>query len=117
MRRQEFAGHRSSYRRRSNEGKGQRIVYESEIWQLDIRIFIVPYRRNRIHANINTPDVAIAGITAIRERPTREEDGQFAGRKVLPGPPSYDHRAINGGDASRFVRHLEKALQSPPLFQ
>ena len=41
-------------------------------------------------------------------------DGQqFVPRKMLPISLSYDHRAINGAEAGRFVRRLGQILTEP----
>jgi len=65
---------------------------------------------------INAPDVAILGVTAVREIACKAKDGGIAWRKMLPVSLSYDHRVINGADAARFVRHLAGELQSATLF-
>ncbi len=51
---------------------------------------------------VNTPEVAILGISKLAVKP--QWDGkQFQPRKMLPLCLSYDHRAVNGGDAGRFM--------------
>jgi pyruvate dehydrogenase E2 component (dihydrolipoamide acetyltransferase) len=91
---------------------------------------------------INAPEVAILGLSrsAIepvwRPRPTRgasgerggapptesernpaslEADGEFefAPRLILPLSLSYDHRAIDGADAARFLRWIAEAMENP----
>jgi pyruvate dehydrogenase E2 component (dihydrolipoamide acetyltransferase) len=91
---------------------------------------------------INAPEVAILGLSrsAIepvwRPRPTRgasgerggasptesernpaslEADGEFefAPRLILPLSLSYDHRAIDGADAARFLRWIVEAMENP----
>jgi pyruvate dehydrogenase E2 component (dihydrolipoamide acetyltransferase) len=91
---------------------------------------------------INAPEVAILGLSrsAIepvwRPRPTRgapgerggaasaeserslaslESDGEFefAPRLILPLSLSYDHRAIDGADAARFLRWIVEAMENP----
>jgi pyruvate dehydrogenase E2 component (dihydrolipoamide acetyltransferase) len=65
---------------------------------------------------INSPDVAILGVSAAREVACKAKDGSITWRKMLPLSLSYDHRVINGADAARFVRYLGDQLQSPTLF-
>ncbi|MGH9313250.1 MAG: 2-oxo acid dehydrogenase subunit E2, partial [Vicinamibacterales bacterium] len=91
---------------------------------------------------INAPEVAILGLSRSsiepvwRARPTRsaggerggaapsesergpaslENDGEFefAPRLILPLSLSYDHRAIDGADAARFLRWIVEAMENP----
>ena len=63
---------------------------------------------------VNAPEVAILGISRARIEPVLI-DGQFAPRLMLPLSLSYDHRAIDGADAIRFVRWIAEALEQPFL--
>jgi pyruvate dehydrogenase E2 component (dihydrolipoamide acetyltransferase) len=63
---------------------------------------------------VNAPEVAILGISRARIEPVLL-DGQFAPRLMLPLSLSYDHRAIDGADAIRFVRWIAEALEQPFL--
>ncbi|MWV27774.1 2-oxo acid dehydrogenase subunit E2 [Aurantiacibacter rhizosphaerae] len=65
---------------------------------------------------INSPDVAIVGLTKLIERPVRGADDAPEWRLFLPVSLSYDHRVINGADAARFVVALGKALNDKALF-
>jgi pyruvate dehydrogenase E2 component (dihydrolipoamide acetyltransferase) len=38
------------------------------------------------------------------------DGAEFVPRLLLPMALSYDHRAINGGDAGRFMTYLVKLL-------
>jgi len=62
---------------------------------------------------VNPPEVAILGAARLREEPRRGSDGGVEWRLRLPLSLSYDHRAINGADAARFLSHLCAQLQSP----
>lgn len=54
---------------------------------------------------VNAPEVGILGVSRAEIRPVW--DGKaFAPRMMLPLCLSYDHRAINGGDAGRFLTYL-----------
>ena len=58
---------------------------------------------------INAPEIAILGITRARMQPVW--DGKkFAPRLMLPLDFSYDHRAIDGAEAARFVAHLVQSF-------
>ena len=58
---------------------------------------------------INAPEIAILGITRARLQPVW--DGKkFAPRLMLPLDFSYDHRAIDGAEAARFVAHLVQSF-------
>lgn len=58
---------------------------------------------------INAPEVAILGVGRLATKPVW--DGEtFAPRKMLPLSLSFDHRAINGAEAGRFMAHLAALL-------
>ena len=58
---------------------------------------------------INAPEVAILGVGRLATKPVW--DGEtFAPRKMLPLSLSFDHRAINGAEAGRFLAYLAEAL-------
>lgn len=54
---------------------------------------------------INPPEVAILGVSKLRKAPLWTGQA-FEPRDVLPLSLSYDHRAINGAEAGRFMTHL-----------
>lgn len=58
---------------------------------------------------INAPEVAILGISRVTVRP-HWNGSEFVPRKMLPLSLSYDHRAINGAEAGRFVARLGELL-------
>lgn len=58
---------------------------------------------------INAPEVAILGVSRVTTRPVWQ-DGGFVPRQMLPLSLSYDHRAINGAEAGRFVTRLGELL-------
>jgi pyruvate dehydrogenase E2 component (dihydrolipoamide acetyltransferase) len=58
---------------------------------------------------INAPEVAILGIARLTTRPVWDGE-KFIPRKLLPLSLSYDHRAINGAEAGRFVTYLSELL-------
>jgi pyruvate dehydrogenase E2 component (dihydrolipoamide acetyltransferase) len=62
---------------------------------------------------INPPNVAILGLCQARWRPHCVGD-TIAPRLLLPLSLSYDHRAIDGAEAARFVAELRATLQQPP---
>ena len=61
---------------------------------------------------INAPEVAILGVGRLATKPVWDKDA-FRPRKMLPLSLSYDHRAINGAEAGRFVAHLAELLAAP----
>ena len=61
---------------------------------------------------INAPEVAILGVGRLATKPMWDQDA-FRPRKLLPLSLSYDHRAINGAEAGRFVAHLAELLADP----
>ncbi len=58
------------------------------------------------------PQVAILGAGRIAERAVAH-DGQVAVRRVLPLSLTFDHRAVMGGEASRFLAAVVTDLQQP----
>jgi len=58
---------------------------------------------------INAPEVAILGVGRLTVRPVWRQEA-FMPRKMLPLSLSYDHRAINGAEAGRFVARLGELL-------
>ncbi|MYK47803.1 MAG: dihydrolipoyllysine-residue acetyltransferase [Gammaproteobacteria bacterium] len=58
---------------------------------------------------VNAPEVAILGVARLDTRPVWD-GATFVPRKILPVSVSYDHRAINGAEAGRFVVDLGKLL-------
>jgi pyruvate dehydrogenase E2 component (dihydrolipoamide acetyltransferase) len=63
---------------------------------------------------VNTPEVAILGVSRARMQPTWKDDG-FVPRLIMPLSLSYDHRLIDGASAARFLRWVCEALESPIL--
>ena len=61
---------------------------------------------------INAPELAILGVSRLAVRPLYR-DGKFVPCKMLPVSLSYDHRAINGADAGRFMATLAERVASP----
>jgi len=63
---------------------------------------------------VNSPEVAILGISRGRFTPVyNEETGEFTARQLLPLSLSYDHRVIDGADGIRFLRWIAEAFEQP----
>lgn len=62
---------------------------------------------------VNSPEVAILGISRGSFEPVYNGYGVFEPRLMLPLSLSYDHRIIDGADASRFLRWVCQALEQP----
>ena len=58
---------------------------------------------------VNAPEVAILGVSKADIKP-RWNGKEFEPRFMLPLCLSYDHRAINGGDAGRFLTEMNGLL-------
>lgn len=54
---------------------------------------------------VNAPEVAILGVGRLATRPVWD-GSTFQPREMLPLSLSYDHRAINGAEAGRFMTEL-----------
>lgn len=58
---------------------------------------------------VNAPEVGILGISKTAVEPVWD-GANFQPRKMVPLALSYDHRAVNGGDAGRFMTRLVELL-------
>ncbi len=58
---------------------------------------------------VNAPEVAILGVSKSEMKP-KWNGSEFIPRNMLPLCLSYDHRAINGGDAGRFFNYLNSVI-------
>ncbi|MEE9446861.1 MAG: 2-oxo acid dehydrogenase subunit E2, partial [Arenicellales bacterium] len=54
---------------------------------------------------VNAPEVAILGVTRAKMKPVWDGK-EFQPRFMLPMDLSYDHRAVDGAQAARFMSHL-----------
>lgn len=61
---------------------------------------------------INYPDIAILGTGKISEKPW-VKDGSIVIRKILPLSLTFDHRVVDGADASMFLSKVVKYLEDP----
>ncbi len=70
---------------------------------------------------VGWPQVAILGVGRARTLPVHREevprpvpsDETFVARRILPLSLAYDHRAVDGADAARFLRWICRALEEP----
>jgi pyruvate dehydrogenase E2 component (dihydrolipoamide acetyltransferase) len=58
------------------------------------------------------PQVAILGAGRITERPV-VADGKLAAHRILPLSLTFDHRAVTGGEAARFLKATIEDLEKP----
>ena len=58
------------------------------------------------------PQVAILGAGRIAERPV-VADGKLAAHRILPLSLTFDHRAVTGGEAARFLKAAIEDLEKP----
>jgi pyruvate dehydrogenase E2 component (dihydrolipoamide acetyltransferase) len=58
------------------------------------------------------PQVAILSVGRGDVQPVWR-DGQFVPRTLLPLGVTYDHRAVDGADAARFLRWIAETLEAP----
>ncbi len=61
---------------------------------------------------INSPEVAIVGINKIAKRPVWK-DGGFIPRDIMNISASFDHRIIDGWEATLFVQEIKGLLENP----
>ena len=58
------------------------------------------------------PQVAILGAGRIAERPV-VADGKLMAHRILPLSLTFDHRAVTGGEAARFLKAAIEDLETP----
>jgi pyruvate dehydrogenase E2 component (dihydrolipoamide acetyltransferase) len=58
---------------------------------------------------VNVPEVAILGVSKSQIKPVWDGK-QFVAKNMLPLCLSYDHRAVNGADAGRFMTYLVEVI-------
>lgn len=63
---------------------------------------------------LNPPQVGILGVGAIEERLV-PRDGQPAVRRMMTLTLTFDHRAVDGAPAARFLARLRELLERPYL--
>ena len=61
---------------------------------------------------VNWPEVAILGVSRGIIEPVWRSNA-FEPRQLLPLSLSYDHRVIDGADATRFLRWVVEAIEQP----
>lgn len=62
---------------------------------------------------INLPETAILGLGAIRPEPVVSADGQIVVRQMMTLSLTFDHRAIDGAPAAKFLQVLVTAIGNP----
>jgi pyruvate dehydrogenase E2 component (dihydrolipoamide acetyltransferase) len=65
-------------------------------------------------AVLNPPQAAILAVGAIQEKPV-VEDGELVVRPMMAMTLTCDHRAVDGSNASEFLRELKLLLEEPGL--
>ena len=63
---------------------------------------------------INPPQVGILGVCGTSTR-VKEVNGEIKTYQAMPLCLTYDHRAVDGAPASRFMKELCSALENFPL--
>jgi 2-oxoisovalerate dehydrogenase E2 component (dihydrolipoyl transacylase) len=61
---------------------------------------------------INSPEVAIIGVNKVAIRPLWQ-NGAFVPKHMMNLSSSFDHRIIDGWDATQFVHHIKGNIESP----
>ncbi|MDR3329332.1 MAG: 2-oxo acid dehydrogenase subunit E2 [Prevotellaceae bacterium] len=61
---------------------------------------------------INLPQVAILGVNTILPRPKDLGDGVYGFVPHIGLSLTYDHRALDGGEATRFVKHVASEIEN-----
>jgi pyruvate dehydrogenase E2 component (dihydrolipoamide acetyltransferase) len=62
---------------------------------------------------INYPETAILGVGPIRKKPVVNAQGEVVPGDVMSLVVTFDHRVIDGGDASRFLVGMVELLSDP----
>ncbi|RPH74937.1 2-oxo acid dehydrogenase subunit E2 [bacterium] len=61
---------------------------------------------------INLPQIAILGVNTIIQRPAEIEPGIFGFVPVIGLSLTYDHRAIDGGPATLFLKEIKEQIEN-----
>lgn len=61
---------------------------------------------------INLPQTAILGVCTITPRPKDLGDGVYAFVPVIGLSLTYDHRALDGGEATRFLAEIAREIEN-----
>ncbi|QDG54198.1 hypothetical protein FIV42_26680 [Persicimonas caeni] len=61
---------------------------------------------------VGWPQVAILSVGRMETKPVWNGD-EFEPRKILPLGITYDHRAVDGADAAKFLRWIAETLENP----
>jgi len=61
---------------------------------------------------LNYPETGILGVGRIMEKPAARK-GKIEIRKMMPLSLTYDHRAVDGAQAARFMNDLIGLLENP----
>lgn len=61
---------------------------------------------------INLPQVAILGVCAIVPRPKEIEDGVYAFVPMMGLSLTYDHQALDGGEATLFLAEIKNQIEN-----
>jgi len=59
------------------------------------------------------PQSSIVGVGTARWGRTRNDEGKWVERLLMPVTLAIDHRLINGADGARFLGHLKRLLEQP----
>jgi pyruvate dehydrogenase E2 component (dihydrolipoamide acetyltransferase) len=60
---------------------------------------------------INLPQTAILGVCAIVPRPKEIEEGVYGFVPMIGLSLTYDHQAIDGGEATRFLAEVKNQIE------
>lgn len=64
---------------------------------------------------LNPPQAAILGVNTIIKRPVEAEDGAITLQPYITFSLTFDHQALDGAPAARFLRDLVQAVESIDL--
>src|SRR3989344_3866607 len=62
---------------------------------------------------LNLRNSGILGVGRIFDRAVLNKKGKVENRKILPASLTFDHRILDGAQASRFLESLKKFLSEP----
>lgn len=62
---------------------------------------------------INYPEIAILGVGAIRKEPVFDADGKVVAAQRMTLSLTFDHAAVDGAPAARFLQAVAAALANP----
>ena len=64
---------------------------------------------------MNLPETAILGLGGIRKQPIVTTDDRIEAPSIMTHSLTFDHRAIDGAPAAKFLQSVVAAIENPAM--